>query len=186
MTDEPQTYDEAVERVHRAFCDPKHELVGPWDQEMADALKRNGYAIVRAAQEAPATEGLRPALAEYLAWLRRWVDEHPEHTLGWVKASALRAALAATPPTPVEPPNPWPVLEAEPTFREGMAKAAVEHERGEFTPVVHRAPEGLRADQIERIAVAMNGRISPDDILLGRDLRKPAERLYDAGLRAIE
>jgi hypothetical protein len=49
MTDEPQTYDEAVERVHRAFCDPEHELVGPWDAEMAAALKRNGYAIVLAA-----------------------------------------------------------------------------------------------------------------------------------------
>lgn len=43
---EPQTYDEAVQQVHRAFCDPDHELVGEWDREMAEALQRNGYAIV--------------------------------------------------------------------------------------------------------------------------------------------
>ena len=42
---EPQTYDEAAERVHRAFCDPDHELVGYWDQAMADALRTHGYAI---------------------------------------------------------------------------------------------------------------------------------------------
>jgi hypothetical protein len=46
--DGPQTYDDAVERVHRAFCDPAHELVGPWDEEMANALRRNGYLIVKA------------------------------------------------------------------------------------------------------------------------------------------
>jgi hypothetical protein len=62
--DEPQTYDEAAERVHRAFCDPDHELVSYWDQAMADALRRNGYAIVRAAsQERPTIDVKRLAEA---------------------------------------------------------------------------------------------------------------------------
>lgn len=39
-------WDEAVQRVHRAFCEPDHELVGEWDRSMAAALRRNGYAIV--------------------------------------------------------------------------------------------------------------------------------------------
>lgn len=41
-----ETFDEAVELVHRAFCYPD-ELVGEWDRSMADALTRGGYAIVR-------------------------------------------------------------------------------------------------------------------------------------------
>ena len=46
MAAEPGTFDEAAERIHRAFCYPEHELVGVWDAEMAAALRRNGYAIV--------------------------------------------------------------------------------------------------------------------------------------------
>lgn len=46
VPDGPRDYDEAVELVHRAFCDPKHELVGDWDREMADALRRNGYVLL--------------------------------------------------------------------------------------------------------------------------------------------
>lgn len=42
-----QHYDEGVELVHRAFCDPEHEMVGEWDKSMADALRRRGYVIVR-------------------------------------------------------------------------------------------------------------------------------------------
>jgi hypothetical protein len=45
---EPETFDEAAERVHRAFCDPEHELVSYWDAGMAEALRRNGYEIVKA------------------------------------------------------------------------------------------------------------------------------------------
>lgn len=44
---EPTSWDEAVQMVHRAFCDPEHELVGDWDSEMADALRRNGFALIR-------------------------------------------------------------------------------------------------------------------------------------------
>jgi hypothetical protein len=40
-------FDEAAENVHRAFCEPDHEMVGPWDRDMADALRRNGYALIR-------------------------------------------------------------------------------------------------------------------------------------------
>lgn len=39
-------FDEAAHEVHRAFCYPDEE-VGEWDRQMADALHRNGYSIVR-------------------------------------------------------------------------------------------------------------------------------------------
>ena len=72
---EPRDFDEAVQMVHRAFCDPKHELVGEWDREMADALRRNGYEI-RLATE--------PSVAEAEGIIQRghvpccWCGEHHE------------------------------------------------------------------------------------------------------------
>jgi hypothetical protein len=47
---EQRRFDDAVEDVHRAFCDPDHELVSDWDRQMAEALHRNGYRIIREAQ----------------------------------------------------------------------------------------------------------------------------------------
>lgn len=104
-----QPYDEAVERVHRAFCDPDHELIGEWDREMAEALRRNGYRIEREATEGAASPSLRAAwtgpdgetptdiirrYAEQVAWPHGGYDPVRE----W--ADRLDAALAATPSEP--------------------------------------------------------------------------------------
>lgn len=87
------------------------------------------------------TTGAAPAtqVATPLGPLRRLIENAlipPEYEDYLLVRRTDFEALAAI---PAEPPNPWPVLEADPTFREGMARAAAEHERGEFTPVVHRA-----------------------------------------------
>jgi hypothetical protein len=83
---EPETYDEAAERVHRAFCDPEHEMVGYWDQAMADALRRNGYAIVRSEARA-----IPPALDQIAAALPP--SAYREGT-DWTRDSLARYILA--------------------------------------------------------------------------------------------
>jgi hypothetical protein len=59
-------FDDAAEAVHRAFCEPDHEKVSRWDQDMADALRRRGLVITRAARASVALDG---------AAIRRAIDE---------------------------------------------------------------------------------------------------------------
>lgn len=42
---DPASYDEAAQRVHRAFCRPD-EAVGEWDARMAQAIRERGYALI--------------------------------------------------------------------------------------------------------------------------------------------
>lgn len=90
---EPETYDEAAERVHKAFCDPDHEAVSDWDQSMADALRRNGYAIVRATPYPDATERAAQMAEGYAEWLK-----HTSHRdglgMGWLAGEELCREIA--------------------------------------------------------------------------------------------
>lgn len=69
-----QAFDEGVEEVHRAFCDPEHEKVGEWDRSMADALRRRGLAIASVddvANRLLAEDGWNVTLAK-MDERRRW------------------------------------------------------------------------------------------------------------------
>jgi hypothetical protein len=67
-------FDAAVEDVHRAFCDPQHELVGEWDRDMAEAIRRNGYALVRS-RPVPAPEPSAQLIAAARAVVAAVVDD---------------------------------------------------------------------------------------------------------------
>ena len=67
-------YDEGVYLVHRAFCDPEHELVGEWDRSMAEALRRGGYSIVKNDPQG-------------------WLYEHSGHSVRYVPQEYEPAAL---------------------------------------------------------------------------------------------
>lgn len=66
-----QEFDHAVEDVHRAFCEPDHELVGEWDRSMAEALRRRGLVIAPTPPPADeSAEGLRDDLLADMAEMK--------------------------------------------------------------------------------------------------------------------
>ena len=91
-------WESAAEDVHRAFCDPDHELVSDWDREMSESLLRHGYSLVPTEDAALAAAVRRleggESLTAGVARPTRWrAAERDNKVIFWADTPAEAIAL---------------------------------------------------------------------------------------------